>query len=785
MNWEGKRLGRRQGLGLLAGALCLGSAVVPAWAQVRPVTGISAYYDTIADTNGNYAVAGGGTANYPAGTTYQMNFNVGEQNNLVIRGFETGTNVYNYIQLAQKINIVRVDGSVTGHHNIVFFEESSVAGTNVDLKPSLVTTMIDSLRSDLVNRGADNVFCNGGNGDGNNNNIERIDYVFNAGFPYYNFTDQRGFLVMDRGGNDRFKIAVILAVDSNEMPTAFSRPVSVLDTDWGPSGITMETTVMRGYTENGAPLKPSGRTTTQPLSGVYLSWDQFGLTTNDMVYGYSLAANDVTTNGAYWTQVTNSTYFPTNTTDSSSYGGLDLISGGAMFFDEVLEVGIGDRVWEDFNGDGIQDVNEPGLSNVLVHVYATGDVLAATARTDETGWYFAQGMGPGSYVVQFFPPDGYQFSPQYARTDPSLDSDPDSLSGITEPTILGSGQTNLAVDAGLFLTPGNLRLSKSVAPTHVNVGEEIVFTLAVTNAGIPNTALIQVTDVLPTAFVFSGSGATAGAFSPATGIWDVGTLASGASASLAITGTVSIGAGGSWVTNVAAITRMNRPDTNAADNAASAVFQVQSADLAVAKEADRAAMGETETVSYAIAVTNFGPDDASGVRIADRLPVGLEFVDATASQGAYDAGTGVWTVGSLTNGGSATLAIAATAALGSGGLYLTNVAAVSASSHEDPELDDNSASAVVLVYGADLALAKQVAPAAAAEGQTVVYTLTVTNPGPSEATGLHVSEPLTNGLVFAGWESSQGTYSEATGLWTVGALGVDSSATLRISSCVR
>ena len=784
MNRDGKRLGRRQGLGLVAGALCLGSAVAPAWAQVRPVTGISAYYDTIADTNGNYSVVGGGTANYPAGTTYQMNFNVGEQNNLIIRGFETGTNVYNYIQLAQKINIVRVDGSVTGHHNIVFFEESSVAGTNVDLKPSLVTTMIDSLRSDLVNRGADNVFCNGGNGDGNNNNIERIDYVFNAGFPYYNFTDQRGFLVMDRGGNDRFKIAVILAVDSNEMPTAFSRPVSVLDTDWGPSGITMETTVMRGYTENGDPLKPSGRTTTQPLSGVYLSWDQFGLTTNDMVYGYSLAANDVTTNGAYWTQVTNSTYFPTNTTDSSSYGGLDLISGGAMFFDEVLEVGIGDRVWEDFNGDGIQDANEPGLSNVLVHVYATGDVLAATARTDETGWYFAQGMGPGSYVVQFFPPDGYQFSPQYARTDPSLDSDPDSLSGITEPTILGSGQTNLAMDAGLFLTPGNLRLSKTVAPTHVNVGEEIVFTLAVTNAGIPSTALIQVTDVLPTAFVFSGSGATAGAYSPATGIWDVGTLASGASASLAITGTVSIGAGGSWVTNAAAITRMNRPDTNAADNAASAVFQVQSADLAVAKESDRAAMGETETVIYAVAVTNFGPDDASGVRIADRLPVGLEFVDATASQGAYDAGTGVWTVGSLTNGGSATLAIAATAALGSGGLYLTNVASVSASSHEDPELDDNSAAAVVLVYGADLALAKQVAPAAAAEGQTVVYTLTVTNPGPSEATGLHVSEPLTNGLVFAGWESSQGTYSEATGLWTVGALGVDSSATLRISAIV-
>lgn len=784
MNRDGKRFGRRGCLGLLAGALCLGGAVAPAWAQVRPVTGISAYYDEIGDTNGNYSVAGGGSGDYPAGTVYDLNFNVGEQNNLIIRGFETGTNVFNYIQLAQKINIVRVDGSVTGQHNIVFFEESSVAGTNVDLKPSLVTTMINSLRSDLVNRGADNVFANQGDGNGNNNNIERIDYVFNAGFPYYNFTDQRGFLVMDRGGNDRFKIAVILAVDSNEMPTAFSRPVSVLDSEWGPSGITLDTTVMRGYTESGAPLKPSARTSTQPLSGVFLSWDQFGLTTNDMVYGYSLAANDTTTNGAYWLQVTNPIYFPTNTTVDSAFGGLDLISGGAMFFDEVLEVGIGDRVWEDWDGDGIQEDGEPGLSNVLVHIYASNDVLAATARTDGNGSYFAQGMGPGSYTVQFFPPDGYQFSPQYARTDPSLDSDPDSLSGIAEPTVLGSGQTNLTVDAGLFLTPGNLQLGKTVFPAHVNVGEEIVFALSITNAGTPPTDLIQVTDVLPSAFVFSGSGATTGAFSSATGTWDVGALARGASASLAITGTVGVGSGGSLVTNVAAVTRMNRPDTNAADNTAAAVFQVQSADLAVAKAADRSTMGEGDPVVFSVAVTNSGPDAASGIEIDDPLPDGLTFAGAVASQGTYDEGTGVWSVGALTNGGSAVLEISAAAALGSGGLYLTNVASVGAASHEDPELADNSAAAVVLVYGADLSLAKAVEPPAATEGQTVVYTLTVTNPGPSEATGIQVSEPLTNGLVFAGAEASQGTYSAVTGLWTLGTLGVSAAATLQIHATV-
>ncbi len=769
---------------LFAAALFAVGATFPARAQVRPVTGISAYYDAIDDTNDNYSVAGGGSGTYPASTTYQMNFNVGEQNNLIIRAFETGTNVFNYIQLAQRINIIRVDGAVTGQHNIVFFEEESVVGTNVNLKPSLVNTMIDSLRSDLVNRGADNVFANQGDGNGNNNNIERIDYVFNAGFPYYNFTDQRGFLVMDRGGNDRFKIAVILGVDENGMPTAFSRPVSVLETEWGSSGITLDTTVMRGYTEGGEPLKPSARTSTQPLSGVFLSWDQFGLTTNDMVYGYSLAGNDVTTNGDYWTQTTNAAYFPTNTTVESQYGGLDLISGGAMFFDEVLEVAVGDRVWEDYDGDGVQDAVEPGLSNVLVHVYTSSNVLAATARSDDTGWYFAQGLGPGTYYLQFFPPDGYTFSPQEGSHDPALDSDPDSLSGITDLIVLGSGQTNLTVDAGLFLTPGDLALGKAVEPAVVNVGDELVFTLSVTNVGTPSTAQIQVTDDLPSAFGFSGYGATAGTFSEATGIWDVGLLAPGASASLSITGTVNAGAGGSVVTNWATVTRMNRPDTNETDNAASAVFSVESADLAVSKTADLAVLEEGEAVSFTVAVTNWGPDDVAGVEIDDLLPTGFDFSEATPSQGSYDEGTGVWTVGDLAFGAGAVLEIVAVAAPGSGGTILTNRAAVGASSHEDPDSANNEAEVAVLIYGADLQIDKSVQPQAANEGQTVVYTLVVTNPGPTNATGILVSEPLTNGLAYVGYEASQGTYSDVTGIWNLGDLPLYASATLRISATV-
>mgnify|MGYP003611057082 FL=1 len=66
----------------------------------------------------------------------------------------------------------------------------------------------------------------------------------------------------------------------------------------------------------------------------------------------------------------------------------------------------------------------------------------------------------------------------------------------------------------------------------------------------------------------------------------------------------------------------------------------------------------------------------------------------------------------------------------------------------------------------------------------MVYAVVVTNPGRSVATGLQVSEPLTNGLVYAGHAVSQGAYVSGSGLWTVGDLGVNAAATLWIQATV-
>ncbi|MFF0575206.1 DUF7507 domain-containing protein [Streptosporangium saharense] len=84
-------------------------------------------------------------------------------------------------------------------------------------------------------------------------------------------------------------------------------------------------------------------------------------------------------------------------------------------------------------------------------------------------------------------------------------------------------------------------------------------------------------------------------------------------------------------------------------------------DLSVVKSADlvRATVGQT--VTYRLSVRNAGPNDASGVTVEESLPAGLTFVSATASSGGYDPVAGLWTVGALPSGETATLTVHAKA----------------------------------------------------------------------------------------------------------------------------
>jgi uncharacterized repeat protein (TIGR01451 family) len=69
-------------------------------------------------------------------------------------------------------------------------------------------------------------------------------------------------------------------------------------------------------------------------------------------------------------------------------------------------------------------------------------------------------------------------------------------------------------------------------------------------------------------------------------------------------------------------------------------------------------------------------------------------------------------------------------------------------------------------------------------GETIVYTISVINNGPSDATGIVILDLLQAGITYLSDTPSQGTYNAETGLWDVGAMADGGEATLQISATV-
>src|SRR5579871_5726563 len=113
---------------------------------------------------------------------------------------------------------------------------------------------------------------------------------------------------------------------------------------------------------------------------------------------------------------------------------------------------LGDFVWNDTNANGIQDAGEKGISGVTVELLnSTGTTVLATTTTDANGYYHFTNLNPGQYEVEFVAPDNtYTFSPALQGADTTVDSNPNSNTGITAPVTLTSGQTDNTIDAGLY-----------------------------------------------------------------------------------------------------------------------------------------------------------------------------------------------------------------------------------------------------------------------------------------------------------------------------------------------
>lgn len=272
----------------------------------------------------------GNNYNYTFGTATQAANNQKKLNSLTI-----GQEVYSYVQNANSIvKIRRVNnGIVSGKRSLLWLEKNIVAGgsaNKIAVLPQYNDNMELVFDGNSLNQGTDNLFANQGDGNGNNNNIERLDVIF-AGGVISTYNNKVGFALFERGADnehDPFVIAAITSIDQNGNPTAYGKPLRINSGNWGniPSSAVDYYVARRDpLTESNLRMSTSGK---QNIGGVFITLKDLGIATGVKIYGYSVMGCDLPScaTAADLVDYTNSTYFPTNTSSATSQGGIDLIA---------------------------------------------------------------------------------------------------------------------------------------------------------------------------------------------------------------------------------------------------------------------------------------------------------------------------------------------------------------------------------------------------------------------------------------------------------------------------
>jgi uncharacterized repeat protein (TIGR01451 family) len=333
----------------------------------------------------------------------------------------------------------------------------------------------------------------------------------------------------------------------------------------------------------------------------------------------------------------------------------------------------------------------------------------------------------------------------------------------------------------------DLEISKTVEPAHPNAGEEIVYTITVTNNGPIGAANVVVTDTLPAAFNYLADTDTcSGVAVGDTGVLtcQLGTLAAGASRSFQIKGSIDPDLGGATSITNRAVVSSAANESDPADNVAVLTHLVNElADVRVTKlckpDTFPAPAGTSGVCS--IFVTNDGPSAARLVNLVDTHVSSGAFSLSTSSLGCIAGATTVTcALGTIQPGATVQVDVNVT----SNAQVDVNDVARATSATPDPNLGNNEARAgLSFAASADLSITKS-GPTDATAGTQFTYILTVDNAGPSTAQNVVVSDELPADVDFVSALASVGSFTAVNGTitWNLGTVAVaDPAQTLHIT----
>lgn len=330
---------------------------------------------------------------------------------------------------------------------------------------------------------------------------------------------------------------------------------------------------------------------------------------------------------------------------------------------------------------------------------------------------------------------------------------------------------------GFHLNPlpaADLAVALQAGTLKPGMGQTFTLTAGVSNAG-PSTAVgARLALAVPGSMRLVAVRPGTGDYDAGSGIWTIGNLASQAGAILEL----DVQATGLGAIAATATATAVTDDPVVTNNTASLTLNpVALADLAIAIGASSSTPRYGDSAVLTLTVTNRAGAAATGIKVADHLPPGLELVAANASLGNYDGASGIWMIGTLPVAGSASLRLT---------VKVTALAAVTYSASVDSDAGDpnpanNVANIILTPVAADLGITLTTSNPTPREGDMVTATIVVGNGGPSAAVAVKVATALPAGLARLSIGASTGSFDGKTGVWSVGTLAKGANATLTLT----
>lgn len=287
----------------------------------------------------------------------------------------------------------------------------------------------------------------------------------------------------------------------------------------------------------------------------------------------------------------------------------------------------------------------------------------------------------------------------------------------------------------------DLAVTKQVSPSLILVGQSASFTIGVTNRTQVNAHMVRLKDVLPDGLGYISHSVSQGSFVSTSGVWEVGSLASGATAVLTLQ--VTSNRTGSFLNRVD-LFGSTPTDVDSSNNSAFATLVVQT----------------PTTVNPLICLAS-----TNAVPVSQTLTIWASGGNGTyawsAPTGIPSSGSGTSFATGFTTAGSKTITVT--------------------SGNNSAQCSVNVYTPVAYMGVADLSLTKSVSPHTVTSAGRAIFAVTILNNGPGTPSMVTVKDVLPKGVEYVDSASSRGSYNRDTGVWTVGQIEVGEQLTLLLT----